>query len=260
MSRQTIIIPAGVLIKILYNQAMSDVPYRMKPTLLITVLLITGILGWLLFRYFIPVQTPFWDSPPPTPPIVSRTVWDARPLNLEAAEEYGTFDPQSNPEGVLTYPDNLREVLNTVVVHHSAYPNAGPKDIQDLHMDRRAFADVAYHFMIDSDGVIYEGRKINIRGAHVQGYNTGSVGIVLLGNFNDDLPAESQLLSLRRLVDYLQFTYKIQYLSGHKDYPDQSPDGTECPGDNLYPLLPDLARELGMGYGIKGYVTPDWVK
>ena len=127
-------------------------------------------------------------------------------------------------------------------------------------MDRRGFADVAYHFLIDSDGTIFEGREINIRGAHVQGFNTGSVGIVLLGNFNDEQPVESQLNSLRGLVDYLRYTYGIRYLAGHKDYPGQSSDGTECPGDNLYPLLPDLARELGMKYGIEGYVMPEWAR
>ncbi len=194
------------------------------------------------------------------PTIVSRAEWGARPLNLEAPEEFGVFNAQTNPEGVLTYPDDLSSVLNTIVVHHSAILNAGPVEIQSLHMDRRGFADVAYHFLIDSDGTIFEGREINIRGAHVQGFNTGSVGIVLLGNFNDEQPVESQLNSLRGLVDYLRYTYGIRYLAGHKDYPGQSSDGTECPGDNLYPLLPDLARELGMKYGIEGYVMPEWAR
>jgi len=61
-------------------------------------------------------------------------------------------------------------------------------------------------------------------------------------------------------VDYLRYTYEIRYVAGHRDYPNQSPDGTECPGDNLYPLLPGLARELGMKYGIDGYVVPEWVR
>ena len=129
-----------------------------------------------------------------------------------------------------------------------------------LHMDRRGYADVAYHFLIDLDGIIYQGLEINVRGAHVQGFNTGSVGIVLIGNFNETEPAQAQIDSLENLVDYLRYTYEIRYLAGHKDYPDQSPDGTECPGDNLYPLLPDLARELGMRYGIGGYVKPDWIE
>lgn len=223
-------------------------------------LVLALLLGWgafALFRSFHPFL--LREAPPAKPKIVSRAEWGARPLNLEAPEEFGLFDAQINPEGVLYYSGDLRTVLNTIVVHHSASPDSGPREIQDLHMDRRGFADVAYHYMIAKDGTIYEGRELNIRGAHVQGYNTGSVGVVLLGNFNDDQPSEAQLTGLRALVDYLRYTYGIRYLAGHKDYPDQSPDGTECPGANLYPLLPGLAQELGMKYGIGGYVKPDWV-
>lgn len=224
------------------------------------ILFVTVILSWLLYQFAIENQVNLRNTPPVRPIIISRAEWGARPLNLDAVEEFGIFDSQTNPTGVLTYPDDLSDVLNTIVVHHSAYSHASPQDIQDLHMDVRGFADVAYHFMIDPNGNIYEGREINIRGAHVQGFNTGSVGIVLFGNFNNERPTESQFDSLKVLVDYLRFTYEIHYLAGHKDYPDQSPDGTECPGDNLYPMLTNLARELGMKFGIEGYVVPEWAK
>ena len=224
------------------------------------IFLIAVLLGSFLYRFIISDRIALHAAPPPKPEIVTREEWGARPLNLEAPEEFGLFDAQTNPEGVLYYPGKLNEVLNTIVVHHSATGYSTPDQIQDLHMDGRGFADVAYHFLIALDGTIYEGRKINIRGAHVQGFNTGSVGIVLLGNFNDEQPSESQLASLRSLVDYLRYTYETRYLAGHKDYPNQSPDGTECPGAYLYPLLPELAQDLGMEYGIDGYVIPEWVK
>lgn len=224
------------------------------------ILLTAALLGWGLYRILGADRRALRDVPPPPPPILSRAEWGARPLDLQAPEEFGAFDPQTNPAGVLAYPGDLREALNTIVIHHSAYPGAGPAEIQSLHMDRRGFADVAYHFMIAADGTIYEGRDLHIRGAHVQGFNTGSVGIVLLGDFNEEEPGDAQLASLRALVDYLRYTYDIRYLTGHRDYPNQSPDGTECPGENLYPLLPSLARDLGMRYGVGGYITPDWVK
>ena len=232
-------------------------PLRMKNKFVfgLVLLLVSGI-GWLIYQVVQVRNVSLRDLPPPKPTIISRAEWNARPLNLEAPEEFGAFDPQTNPAGVLTYPDDLRSVLNTIVVHHSAYPYAGPQEVQDLHMDRRGFADIAYHFLIDAEGTIYEGRELNVRGAHVQGFNTGSVGIVLLGNFNEEQPGEDQLSSLRSLVDYLRYNYEIRYLAGHKDYPDQSPDGTECPGDHLYPLLSDLANSLGMKHGIEGYVGP----
>jgi len=217
-------------------------------------------LGWLLFRFVNVEAVSLRKAPPPKPTIISRVDWGARPLDLNASEESGVFNAQYNREGVLTYPDDLSAVLNTIVVHHTAIPNASPDEIQDLHMDRRGFADVAYHFLIDSEGVIYEGREIDIRGTHVQGFNTGSVGIVLMGNFNETEPAQAQIDSLENLVDYLRDRYEIRYLAGHKDYPDQSPDGTDCPGTNLYPLLPDLAIKLGMKYGIDGYVNPEWAR
>lgn len=235
-------------------------PYRNSRTSYILVIIIASGLGWLIFHFVRAERVSLDSSPPTKPTIFSRNEWGARPLNLLAPEELGLFDVESNPEGVLYYADDLSIVLNTIVVHHSAIFNAGPAEIQELHMDRRGFADVAYHFLIDSDGVIYEGREINIRGAHVQRFNTGSVGIVLLGNFNNDVPTQKQIDSLEKLIDYLRYTYGIRYLAGHKDYPDQSPDGTECPGTNLYPLLPELARSLGMKYGIDGYVKPDWVE
>ena len=239
---------------------MSEPLYRKNKLLFWSVPLLALGLGWALYSFVNAGPLPLRNVPPQKPTVISRTEWGARPLDLKAPEEFGFFDPRINPDGVLTYPDELSAALNTIVVHHSAFPHAGPAEIQGLHMDRRGFADVAYHFLIDSDGTIYEGREINIRGAHVQGFNTGSVGIVLLGNFNDEQPNETQLDSLRALVDYLRYVYEIRYLAGHKDYPNQSPDGTECPGDNLYPLLPDLARELGMKYSIDGYVRPDWIE
>ena len=220
------------------------------------VLLLAFGLGWLLFQFVKLEEISLKDSPPSMPVIISRADWGARSLNIDAPEEFGLFSADFNPEGVLYYPDDLSVVLNTIVVHHSATAYSTPTQVQDLHMDGRGFADVAYHYLIDSEGTIYEGREINIRGAHVQGFNTGSVGIVLLGNFNDEVPTESQVESLQKLVDYLRYTYEIRYLAGHKDYPNQSPDGTECPGDNLYPHLSDLANSLGMKYGIEGYVSP----
>jgi len=215
-----------------------------------------GLLYWFVKAETISLKA----FPPSRPTIVTRAEWGARSLDFNSPEEFGLFDPHTNPEGVLYYPSDLHGVLTTIVVHHSAFSHASPAEIQGMHMDRRGYADVAYHFLIDSDGIIYEGRQINIRGAHVQGFNMGSVGIVLIGNFNEIEPTLAQADSLKRLVDYLRYTYKIRYLSGHKDYPDQSPDGTECPGDNLYPLLPGMARELGMRYGIGGYVKPDWIE
>jgi len=185
----------------------------------VILLLVAFIIFWMLFQVSMNKSPIIQKNPPAKPNIISRATWNARPINLEAPEEYGIFDARMNPVGVLTYSDDLQSDLYTIVIHHSAFPSTGPTEIQNLHMDGRGFTVVAYHFMVDSEGLIYEGREINIRGAHVKGYNTGFVGIVLLGNFNTEQPPKAQLTSLRMLVDYLRYTNEIPYLASHKIIP-----------------------------------------
>lgn len=140
------------------------------------------------------------------------------------------------------------------MVHHSALPlSDGPREIQELHMQNKGYADVGYHFLIDENGIIYEGRPINVRGAHTGGFNTGAVGVVLLGNFEEIEPTQSQLSSLTELNRYLKTAYQITHLAGHQDF---QPGETLCPGRNLEPLLPGLANELELVFGTAGYVGP----
>jgi N-acetylmuramoyl-L-alanine amidase len=122
-----------------------------------------------------------------------------------------------------------------------------------LHIEQRGFADIAYHFVIAADGKIFEGRSIGVRGAHVRGANTGSVGVVLLGNFEEAAPPEIQLRATRELIDHLRSSHHgITHLAGHHDFNLDS----VCPGAHLYPLLENFAREHHLLYGTGGYVRP----
>ncbi|MBN1874340.1 MAG: N-acetylmuramoyl-L-alanine amidase [Anaerolineae bacterium] len=187
--------------------------------------------------------------------IIPRAEWKAVEPNLEAAEENGVYDPQTNPAGWLVYTQPLTEVLNTIIVHHSALPlSDGPLEIQYKHMKQKGFADIGYNFIIDEVGQIYEGRNINTRGAHTGGHNTGTVGIVLLGNFEETTPPEIQLVALKTLGQCLKDEFNnITHLAGHRDF---QPEVTVCPGKNLETLLPNLSIELGLDFGIEGYISP----
>ena len=185
--------------------------------------------------------------------IISRTDWGAAPPDLGSVE--GVYDPAANPAGWLVYSEPLRDVLTTIVVHHSALPlSDGPRAIQTLHMQDRGYADIGYHFLIDETGLIYEGRSLIVRGAHTGGHNTGTVGVVLLGNFEEAEPTEPQLASLKRLIRCLADAYAITHLVGHRDF---QPGVTLCPGANLEALLPDLASETGLAFGVGGYQRPE---
>ncbi len=203
------------------------------------------------------------ETPTPLPPlaypfpIVRRDEWGARPPNLAAREEHGTFDPQNNPFGWEVYRVPLRDFLSTLVVHHTAMPpEDGPLAVQQLHQDVNGWADVGYHFLVGPDGTLYEGRDLRVRGRQVSGANTGTVGIVLLGNFEEipSVPA-AQLAALEQILGYLARTYDIHYMAGHRDF---NPD-TLCPGAHLYSHVDAIAGQLGLMHSTQGYVPPAWV-
>ena len=182
-------------------------------------------------------------TPLPTMPTpISRAEWDARSPNHDALEEFG-FASEDNPTGWLVYDGDLREVYHTVVIHHSAdlRPHT-MRDMQDVHMDRQQWADIGYHFGIDSQGIIYAGRDIQARGASVAGHNTGAIGVVMMGHFEWETPAEMQLAALQTLVNWLATTYALNYLAGHGELN----AGTVCPGRNLRPYLDALALGAGL--------------
>ena len=63
------------------------------------------------------------------------------------------------------------------------------KGIQLFHVQGNGWNDIGYNFLVDRFGTIYEGRfggiDRNVVGAHALGFNTGSVGIALLGTYED---------------------------------------------------------------------------
>jgi hypothetical protein len=187
-------------------------------------------------------------------PLIARAEWGAAAPNHKARGERGHFDPQRNPAGWLRYPEPLAEVLTTLVVHHSALPlSDGPREIQHKHMKARGFADIGYHFLIDSEGLLYEGRELGVRGAHTAGHNTGTVGVALLGNFEEAEPLPEQLATLEALARYLQSSYAITHLAGHQAF---QPGETLCPGQALAPEIPRLAARLALEVGTGGYRAP----
>jgi hypothetical protein len=183
--------------------------------------------------------------------IVLRAMWGAGEPDLTAEAESSLYDPRTNPDGWWEYALPLMDVLHTVVVHHAAsFIKQNPRQAQKWHRERLGLADIGYHFVINDQGIVFEGRPINVRGAHTAGYNTGTVGVVLFGHFELWQPSEAQMAALRLLVAYLQDAYAIQYLAGHRDF---QPAETVCPGRYLAAHLPELADDLGLLYGTGGY-------
>lgn len=189
------------------------------------------------------------------PPIVNREEWGARDVHHEAKEEFG-FYSLDNPEGWRDYEGDLRNVYQTVVIHHSVVYADNDyttiKVVQNLHVDDRDWADIGYHFCVGQDGTVFEGRKMSARGTHTELYNTGSLGVCLLGNFEINTPTQIQVNRANELVRWLALRLRLTHLAGHRDFNSE----TVCPGANLYALLDDFATQSLLQRGIDGYIPP----
>jgi uncharacterized protein (TIGR03437 family) len=153
--------------------------------------------------------------------------------------------------------------VSHLIVHHTVNDNdatdwpAVVRSIWNFHIFSNGWADIGYNYLIDPNGVIYEGRAggDNVIGAHFSGVNGGTMGVSMLGTFTDVAPTTRAMDSLRQILAWkcnqrnLDPTgsalhaasgLHLKNISGHRD----GPGNTECPGNSLYPLLPALRTEV----------------
>jgi hypothetical protein len=190
------------------------------------------------------------------PTTISRDVWGALPTDHTAPNEYG-FYSEDNPEGWRVYEGNLEDIYQTIVIHHSAFYEETDlqtvRTVQQEHLTERGWADIGYHFCVGKTGIIYEGRDWNVRGTNVEGYNTGTLGICLLGNFMREEPTEVQLQSTLAMINWSAERLTMSHIAAHRQFNPQ----TECPGDYLYIYMGQFAAVAGLELGTDGYVAPD---
>lgn len=204
-----------------------------------------------------PTPAPTAESPTPVPPpITLKVAWGGLLPNHEAENESGFYSPE-NVEGWYTYNMPLVDAYQTLVLHHSVIYHgndlATMLAIQKLHRTDRGWADIGYHYLVGRNGMIYEARPLNVRGVHVAGHNTGSVGVCLLGNFVNESLTEEQRVSTLLICQWLTLILpNMTYLAGHREF---NPE-TLCPGENLTPFLDEAATWLGLQRGIGGYKPP----
>ena len=108
--------------------------------------------------------------------------------------------------------------------------------IQQAHFKKR-YGDIAYHFLVDYAGVVWEGRSLTYQGAHVSGNNVQNIGVMLCGNFEKQRPSDAQLDTLQLLTRLLQVYYRMsnRNVFAHRDL-----GHTACPGRYLYPYVEQL--------------------
>ncbi|CAG9838893.1 unnamed protein product [Diabrotica balteata] len=132
----------------------------------------------------IPYSEPYVDTF-----IVDRINWLAQPPlgereKLEEPVKYVIIGHTATEEG-------FTQADNTLLV----------RLIQTFHIESRKWKDIAYNFLIGSDGLAYEGRGWGVIGSHTRNFNSKSIGISFIGCFIDHLPPESALKKAQDLIE-----------------------------------------------------------
>ena len=103
-------------------------------------------------------------------------------------------------------------------------------DIRRWHVEGNGWKDIGYHFVIYRDGSVHLGRKLEQAGAHTNGYNTNSIGIVYVGGCAadgktaKDTRTPEQKRALLSLVKELKHQYPDATIHGHREF-----DNKACP-------------------------------
>jgi len=116
--------------------------------------------------------------------------------------------------------------IDKIIIHCAATPEGRDiktETIRSWHMKGRGWSDIGYHFVIELDGSIRNGRPVERIGAHVKGYNSTSIGICYVGGLDKsnnakDTRTEAQKNSLIELIDSLRAVYKDATIHGHNEF------------------------------------------
>ena len=195
-----------------------------------------------------------------SPRIIPRSAWNANEKIVRAAPRYAP-------------------TLRFAVVHHTAGSSSyGPEEsaaivrgIELYHVKANGWNDIGYNFLVDRYGQVFEGRgggmQRNVIGAHAAGFNTGSVGVAVLGTYSAKAPtreaedALGKLLAWRLDVGHVDPASSamvssgarpayLRAISGHRDT-----GSTACPGNALYARLGQL-REVALTTGLPKLYDP----
>ena len=194
------------------------------------------------------------------PTIVTRKQWGAN-------EKRGSAWPEVSSR------------LTAMYLHHTAGTNSYTKaqsaaivrGIYAFHTGSRDWPDIGYQFLVDRFGTIYQGRRDAMTdlpiGAQAGGYNTDTIGVSAMGNFQTGNPPAAMVASVEKVFAWQAYAHglnatgratlitgsstgsntkakagakvSVPVILGHRDT-----NGTACPGWRLYEKLPAIRKAV----------------
>ena len=195
---------------------------------------------------------------PERPAIVPRAEWGANETWRSCAPDYA--------------PAVRFAVLHHTVTANDYKPDDVPRLLQGMyyfHSKVRRWCDLGYNVVVDRFGRVWEGRygglERTVIGAHAGGFNTGSVGVSLLGDFTTAPLPDAMRSGLRKFLAWKLALHlidprsrpvvtpetfdgsnfragvpvAIDAISTHRDL-----DSTACPGDAAVRIVDGLRQDV----------------
>lgn len=172
-------------------------------------------------------------SPPSSESVLTQ------PRNIEPIIDAGLFDKDIPRDWIP--PLEIEKEWTAIVIHHSATESGNAAIFDKWHRQGNYWEGVGYDFVIGNGTNSPDGRvEVTFRwrqqktGAHCKTPNNwaneSTVGICLVGDFNQSVPTTQQMRSLSKLTRFLQRRYGIpkSRIYGHNTTP--GANVTDCPG------------------------------
>src|ERR1700730_1460618 len=193
-------------------------------------------------------------------------------------------------ESLITWTPEFHPIQK-LICHHTATQNRDPdpaatvRSIYYYHAVTQGWGDIGYNFLIDESGRIYEGRYSRqypagtyptgedttgqgVTGAHASQFNSGTVGLALLGTLTNQDTTVAGRNGLEQMLAWKASTHGIDpnrsnvytnpvtgvsttfaNIAGHRDV-----NATECPGGVFYGNLPTVRSDVAAS--ISGAPSP----
>ena len=148
----------------------------------------------------------------------------------ERQEGGGMTHSIQRPNPVLQFRNagSRRGRTDGIVIHHLA-ANVSVQTVHSWHLGN-GWAGIGYHFQVDKDGRIWQGRPVDIVGAHTGGHNANTIGIAVQGNYHtvSRIMPDVQFNALVWLIQHLRGIYGNLRMHAHREL-----TATACPGQHF---------------------------
>jgi N-acetylmuramoyl-L-alanine amidase len=170
------------------------------------------------------------------PPVLTREAWGAKPPAMQMKKQTPVRLTIHHTATMAKPKASLASKLKSLQAFSQA-----TAPLADGRL-KKPWADIPYHYYIDVNGAVGEGRQVEFVGDTNTNYDpTGHITIVVEGNFDKETPTKVEIDALVALLVSLAKRYHIDVdkIGVHKEFAQ-----TACPGKNMMALMPEIVARV----------------